>query len=83
MGCEVISKPNLAGAIAATAGSLAVYLNFGQTLPALQEAVLIDAVRPQLIAALERETVGKLNDELAAFEKEHRVVLVANGALPA
>lgn len=76
----VVEEINLDAAIKAAAVNLAQDLDFKNCLPALALAVVVESVRPELLAALEAELVGNLESEFAKFQTENEVLLRAHGA---
>src|ERR1039458_1952873 len=71
MASGVVEEVNFEASIKTAAGKLTQDLNFNQCRPALALAVVVEAVRPKLLAALEAELVGNLENDFAKFETEN------------
>ena len=74
----VIAEVDIDAAIKAAAMSIASNLRAADCLPALAQAVVVDAVRPKLLAALKADLIDQPEADLAAFLKLHGETLKNN-----
>ena len=74
----ILDEVAMDAAIKTAALSIAQNLRFDDCLPALSRAVVIDAMRPKLLAALKAELIDAPEADLVAFKAANAVELKAH-----